>query len=178
MKFSSQRLPTAWTSRKQPGWCSEQLYIFIFIEFIISARGFLQRLVCGYEYVKLQGEIYLLTGSCLEGSVNFWIFFFFSSMHINKLLHNGGAEYPGVAFREFTHQDRVFFRAAGCQTSTGVFMILPANCISGFYFIFSKVKQQELQMRPGHLPEQLNSTTNLSQLSLSSWQPRGPRTWR
>lgn len=25
----------------------------------------------GYEYVKLQGEIYLLTGSGLEGSVNF-----------------------------------------------------------------------------------------------------------
>lgn len=57
--------------RKQQVWRTEQLHIFIFIEFIISTQAFQQRLVCAYEYVKLQGEIYLSTGSCLGGSVNF-----------------------------------------------------------------------------------------------------------
>lgn len=73
----------------------------MFIEFIISARRFQQRLVCGYEYVKLQGWDLPVDRILFRRLSQFLSFFFFfkrelSAMHMNKLLHNEGTEYPGV----------------------------------------------------------------------------------
>ncbi len=142
--------------RKQQIWCTEELYIFIFIEFIISARRFQPRPVCGYEYVKLQGwdlPVDRLLFRRLSQFLDFESFLFFSGENYHSCIWINCYTMEELSIQvlhleNFTHQGRGLFRAAGCQTSTAIFMILPANYIRPFYLFFhgwDGVKQQDLQ---------------------------------
>lgn len=92
-------------------------------------------------------------------------------MHMNKVSHDAGAEHPGVVFREcFTHQGRGRLPAAACQTSAVI-----RDDVSLFFCGWGK----DLQMRPGHLPEQLNSASfpSASGSSVENVEVEGRRVW-